>query len=187
MPRGPSLAWCRAQRGTRRPTISLGFPPIGQTRMVVGLTHGRDHARRVASRDRAAGRRGISSARVAERTASGRADLDDERVTRLEFRGFLAMVDPVRPTAAQAVTGIQAAGVLVMMLTGDDPHTARAVAGELGFDDGVVLTGGEVDAMDDGELADALRGSVVFARASPAHKVCIVEALRRAGNGRSDR
>jgi cation-transporting P-type ATPase I len=67
------------------------------------------------------------------------------------------------------------------MLTGDHPQTATAVASELGFANGAVVTGGELDAMDDDKLVETLHGNVVFARVSPEHKVRIVEALRRTG------
>jgi len=119
---------------------------------------------------------------VAERNASGRADLDEDRVTRLEFLGLVALADSVRPTASAAVDGLRRAGVDVVMLTGDHPSTAEAIAAELDLLNGArVVTGPELDDLDDDTLGALLPTVSVFARVTPAHKVRIVEALRRAG------
>src|SRR5581483_8438180 len=115
-------------------------------------------------------------------TPGGR-DLDDERVQNLIFLGFLAIADPVRPTAAEAVRHLPAAGVSVVMITGDPPSTAEGIASELGLLNGhPTITGAELDEFDDDELADRLPGVSVFARVTPAHKVRIVRALQQAGS-----
>src|SRR5581483_3279274 len=112
-----------------------------------------------------------------------RRDLDDERIQNLIFLGFLAIADPVRPTAAEAVRHLQAAGVSVVMITGDHPSTAEGIASELGLLNGhPTLTGADLDELDDGELAERLPGVSVFARVTPAHKVRIVRALQQAGS-----
>ncbi|MBK1783567.1 cation-translocating P-type ATPase [Prauserella sp. ASG 168] len=119
---------------------------------------------------------------VAERRASSAPELLTARVRELEFRGLLALADPVRPTAAAAVAELRTAGVDVVMLTGDHPGTAEAIATELGLGDGGrVLTGAEVDDTGDDELAARLRDVAVVARVSPAQKARIVRALHRAG------
>jgi cation-transporting ATPase I len=118
---------------------------------------------------------------VAERPVRTRRSLTDDDLTDLTFLGLVALADPVRRSAAEAVRTLQAAGVSVTMVTGDHPSTAEAIASELGLLDGRrVLTGAEMDAMDDEALLAALPDTVVFARTSPAHKVRIVELLRRA-------
>jgi len=118
---------------------------------------------------------------VAEREASGRHELSGDRIDRLRFLGLLALADPVRGSATRAVRGLRAAGVNVMMLTGDHPTTAAAIAAELGLLNGHVATGQEIDALADPSL-DKLVGEVnVFARVSPDHKARIVAALRRNG------
>lgn len=128
-------------------------------------------------------RRGYRVLAVAERPASGTGDLDDERVARLRLVGLLALGDPVRQTASAAVRGLRAAGVEVVMVTGDHPSTAEAVAAELGLLDGRrVLTGPELDEMTDDDLSRALGSVSVFARVTPAHKVRLVEALQGAGH-----
>src|SRR5262249_39104432 len=119
---------------------------------------------------------------VAERRASGRRDLTEDQVGALCFAGLLALADPVRLTAAQAIAGLRAAGVEVMMLTGDHPSTAQAIGAELGLLDGKrVVTGAEIDQLSDAEVEAVVGDAAVFARVSPDHKVRIVAALRRAG------
>ncbi|MFL6052647.1 MAG: HAD-IC family P-type ATPase [Actinoallomurus sp.] len=118
---------------------------------------------------------------VGERAASGRRDLTAERIDRLAFLGLLCIADPVRPTAAEAVVRLRKAGVDVVMITGDHPTTAEAIAAELQLLNGHIMTGPELDALRDEELAAALAGVAVFARVSPAQKARVVQALRAAG------
>jgi cation-transporting ATPase I len=117
---------------------------------------------------------------VGEREASGRRDLTAERIDRLAFLGLLCIADPVRPTAAEAVGRLRKAGVDVIMITGDHPTTAEAIAAELQLLNGHIMTGPELDALRDDELAEALAGVAVFARVSPAQKARVVQALRAA-------
>lgn len=128
------------------------------------------------------GRRGYRVLAVAERRAETAGSLEDGRVRRLELIGLLAMADPVRASAAEAVTGLRAAGVDVVMVTGDHPSTAEAIAVELGLlNGGGILTGPALDDLTDDELQDRVDGIGVFARVSPAQKVRIVQALQRRG------
>jgi cation-transporting ATPase I len=125
--------------------------------------------------------RGYRVLAVAERSASDRRVLGADRVERLEFLGLLCLADSVRPTAAAAVGNLRRAGVEVVMLTGDHPSTAEAIAAELGLRGGPVVTGPELDALDESRLAEVAGETSVFARVSPTHKVLIVQALQRAG------
>ncbi|MET7466039.1 cation-translocating P-type ATPase [Nonomuraea sp. NPDC005501] len=119
---------------------------------------------------------------VAERPASGRADLDESRIERLSFLGFLGLADPVRPTARRSVEGLMRAGVRVVMITGDHPSTAEAIAAEINaLNGGRVMTGPELEELDDDALAGALPDVAVFARVTPEHKARIVAGLRRMG------
>jgi cation-transporting ATPase I len=119
---------------------------------------------------------------VAERSASEPRDLDESRIRSLDFCGLLALADPVRPTAALAVEQLRRAGVDIAMITGDHPSTAAAIAAELGLHTGkYVMTGAEVDAATDEELARRLPSVTVYARVSPAQKARIVKQLRRTG------
>jgi cation-transporting ATPase I len=126
---------------------------------------------------------GLRVLAVAERpAASPRADLADERVSGMELLGFLGLADGVRPTAADAVADLRAAGVSVVMITGDHPSTASAIAKELQIlNGGSVVTGTDLDSWDDVELDQALAGATVFARVTPAHKMRIVAAYQRVG------
>lgn len=127
-------------------------------------------------------RRGYRVLAVAERRAPRDARLTEPWLTELVFLGLLALADPVRGSAAQALRTLRTAGVDVAVITGDHPSTAEAIAAELGLLDGRgILTGPEMDDLDDLALTAALPDTVVFARTTPAHKVRIVELLRRAG------
>ncbi|MEV0344681.1 cation-translocating P-type ATPase [Nonomuraea sp. NPDC050680] len=120
---------------------------------------------------------------VAERGASSRADLDESRIQRLCFLGFLCLADPVRPTATRSVDGLMRAGVRVIMITGDHPSTAEAIAAEIHVLNGQrVMTGPELERLDDDALTKVLPEVAVFARTTPEHKARIVSCLRRAGN-----
>ncbi len=97
----------------------------------------------------------------------------------LVFLGLVGMRDPPRPEAAGAIATCHAAGIRPVMVTGDHPETARAVAGELGIlRGGRVVAGPELDAMDDADLAREAAGIDVYARVSPEHKLRIVSALQ---------
>ena len=102
----------------------------------------------------------------------------------LTFVGLIGMRDPARPEAGPAVNVARRAGIRIIMATGDHAETAAAIGrtvGILGAEDSVV-TGAQIDAMDDDGLSKALDTATVFARVSPPHKVRIVDVLRRKGN-----
>lgn len=98
----------------------------------------------------------------------------------LRLAGLIAIADPVRAEVGAAVAWCRDAGVRVLMVTGDHPRTARAVAREMGLADApVVITGDQLAASDD--AGEAVRGVDVVARALPAQKLAIVRGLQRAG------
>jgi Ca2+-transporting ATPase len=93
------------------------------------------------------------------------------------------MIDPPRPEAKEAIRTCGRAGIKPVMITGDHPLTARAVAEELGLlGAGRIATGAELDAMTDDELGRAVESIEVYARVSPAHKLRVVEALQARGH-----
>ncbi len=101
----------------------------------------------------------------------------------LTLLGLVGMIDPPRPEAFDAIAKCESAGIRAVMITGDHPETAEAVARELGIlKAGRVATGRELDAMDEAQLAAAIEGIDVFARVSPAHKLRIVTALQAGGH-----
>jgi cation-transporting ATPase I len=127
-------------------------------------------------------RRGYRVLAVAEREATSRRELHGSRVERLRLVGLLALADPIRPTARESVDTLRAAGIDVVMVTGDHPSTAEAIASEANvLGERGVLTGPELDALDDDQLAERLADIAVYARVSPVQKVRIVAALQRAG------
>jgi cation-transporting ATPase I len=142
-----------------------------------------DPARRQIEHEiNALARRGYRVLAVAERTTSERPGLDESRLHDLQFCGLLALADPIRPTAAASVGTLVHAGVEVIMLTGDHPSTAEAIAVELDLLNGRrVVTGPQLDGMDDKQLGAALPDISVFARVDPAQKARIVRQLRHAG------
>ncbi|MEU2064504.1 cation-translocating P-type ATPase [Streptomyces sp. NPDC013455] len=106
----------------------------------------------------------------------------EEALRDLEFTGLLALSDVPRETSTALVTGLNGAGVRPVMLTGDHPQTARAIAAELGWpEDTVVVTGDELAAADRAARARMLRDAGVVARVAPEQKLQVVEALRDAG------
>jgi P-type Ca2+ transporter type 2C len=101
----------------------------------------------------------------------------------LTFVGLLGMIDPPRPEAADAVATCRRAGIEPVMITGDHPLTAQAIARELGIlTDGRTVAGPEVEAMDDGQLRREVESIQVYARVSPLHKLRVVTALQENGH-----
>jgi Ca2+-transporting ATPase len=124
--------------------------------------------------------RGVRVLAVAERPFPGSLPLA-EAETELTFLALVGLADPLRPNAANSIAATQAAGIRVLMLTGDHPESARAIADELRLPTDRVVLGRELDSVDDRGLDRILARTNVFARVSSAHKPRIVEALRRKG------
>ena len=101
----------------------------------------------------------------------------------LIFAGFIGMTDPPRDEAADAVAECRKAGIKVVMITGDHALTAKAIAEQTGiYNDGsLIVSGTELDNMDEKILDSKLEDISVFARVSPEHKLKIVEAYKRKG------
>jgi Ca2+-transporting ATPase len=106
-----------------------------------------------------------------------------EGESELRFLGLVALWDPPRPEVPDAVRAAQKAGVRILMVTGDHPATALAVARSLGIADAHdgACTGTELDGLAAPALRALVARTAVFARVSPEHKLAIVEALRDAG------
>lgn len=100
-----------------------------------------------------------------------------------EFRllGLVALADPLRPTVPAALKECKAAGIRVVMITGDYPGTALAIAREAGLDAGEVITGAELDLLSEAELSQRLRKANIFARVVPDQKLKLVKALKANG------
>jgi magnesium-transporting ATPase (P-type) len=114
----------------------------------------------------------------AEMTTLGTPDVEG----RLTLIGLVGLIDPPRSEAIEAVADCHAAGIRVKMITGDHAATARAIAARVGLKNtNSVLTGNDLDGMDDAALAEAAAASDIFARTSPTHKLRLVTALQSRG------
>lgn len=101
----------------------------------------------------------------------------------MTFLGLVGMIDPPRPESRGAVEKCEQAGIRVVMITGDHPSTARAVAGELGIlKTGRIVTGAEIEDMGQDEFQRVAAEAEVYARVSPEHKLRVVEALQKQGH-----
>jgi len=102
----------------------------------------------------------------------------------LIFVGLAGMIDPPRPEVKAAVQMAREAGIRTVMITGDYPDTAKAIAGQIGMlsSSGEVMTGRELDGLNNDELQARAAAVEVYARVSPQHKVRIVEAMRANGH-----
>jgi magnesium-transporting ATPase (P-type) len=103
----------------------------------------------------------------------------------LTFLGLMAMMDPPRPEVVEAVQKCHHAGIRIVMITGDYGLTAESIARRIGIIKGAkprILTGVELDAMDDEALRAALQEEVIFARVAPEHKLRVVSALQEMGH-----
>ena len=98
----------------------------------------------------------------------------------LVFVGLVGMIDPPREEIKSALAKARQAGIRTMMITGDYPNTARAIAAQIGLmrRDDKVLTGAALDQLNDAQLRDVIENTDVFARVSPQHKLRIVDALQ---------
>lgn len=136
-----------------------------------------DKAERIASE----GHRVIA---MAQRSFSGEQSGlgPDDVAGGLVLLGFVGLIDPPRQEAMDAVAECRSAGIRVKMITGDHARTACAIGAQMGIGDGQrVLTGTDLDGMDEATLSARVTDTHVFARASPAHKLRLVQALQANG------
>jgi len=132
-------------------------------------------------------RRGLRVLAIAGRSIS--ADFTDFRPEAVEIEltllGLVAMMDPPRPEVSAAVDQCRRAGIRIMMITGDYGLTAESIArriGIIGEGRPTIISGTELDGLGDATLKEALSGDVLFARATPQHKLRVVNALRGLGH-----
>jgi P-type Ca2+ transporter type 2C len=118
---------------------------------------------------------------VARATFAGKKWPASQRDFKFKFLGLVGLADPIRPSVPAAVKECQSAGIRVVMITGDYPATARAIARQAGLDPKAVITGDDLKAMDDAELCQRVRLATVFARIMPEQKLRIVDALKSSG------
>jgi cation-transporting P-type ATPase I len=170
------------------PATRRGGPATGDGAPAVALTPARRRQVHALVQDLAA--RGLRVLAVAEaeqpdlaeqyRRAGGQvADL----VSGLTLAGFVAFADPARPSAEEAVRKLKESGARIVMITGDHPTTAEAIAREIGIPEADrVVSGRELDKLSEAASAARINAGTVFARVSPELKVHIVRSLQRSGH-----
>ena len=126
--------------------------------------------------------RGLRVLALAERTQTSDRIDPANLESGLSFLGLVGLIDPPRPEAIAAVAECRAAGIRVKMITGDHAGTAAAIAAQIGLENpGRVLTGADLNKLDDAQLAIEVTGTDVFARTSPEDKLRLVTALQANG------
>ncbi|MDZ8051163.1 MAG: cation-translocating P-type ATPase [Aulosira sp. ZfuVER01] len=107
---------------------------------------------------------------------------DGQHNFEFEFVGLVGLADPVRPTVKKAIAECYAAGIRVVMITGDYPATAQNIASQIGLTPTTeVITGAELEQMDEAQLRSRIQTVNIFARVVPEQKLLIVNALKRNG------
>ena len=125
---------------------------------------------------------GLRTLALAKRTLPDgiKPDADDVEKN-LVLLGMVGIIDPPRPEVHQAIQIAKTAGIKVVMITGDAPLTAMAIAKEVGLDVKYAITGSELENMDDDTLREKLKGGTLFARTTPGDKMRIVNILQKEG------
>ncbi|AHD03703.1 cation-translocating P-type ATPase [Leisingera methylohalidivorans] len=135
---------------------------------------GAEEAARITAAYEAMAGEGLRVIGLAAGAAQG-GTIDEKDMT---FLGLAGLIDPPRPEVRAAIGAARSAGIRVIMITGDSPLTAQAIATQLELPAGKTLTGDALEALEDAELDQVLRQEVLFARTRPAHKMRIVSALQ---------
>lgn len=155
----------------------------GAPEAVIGLCHENGEVRaRLLRRaaDHAAG--GLRMLAIARGTHPDSSLPDTARGFQLKLLGFIGLADPLRSDVPAALQECAQAGIRVVMITGDHPGTALAIATQAGLDAGAgVLTGAELEQMSDADLEQQVRSVNIYARARPQHKLRLVRALKQNG------
>jgi Mg2+-importing ATPase len=127
-------------------------------------------------------RNGARVVAVASRDADGAHELRPEDEHDLRLAGFLTFSDPPKADAGESIARLHALGVEVKIITGDNGTVAAKVCRDIGLELGQVLSGADLDSLDDDALAVAIPHATVFARVSPEQKSRIIKVARRRGD-----
>ncbi|PLC53580.1 ATPase [Pollutimonas nitritireducens] len=125
--------------------------------------------------------RGIRVLAVGTATAPDRNWPESQRDYAYTLAGLVGLADPLRASVPGAIAECRRAGIRVVMITGDHAATARSIAMQAGISDGDVLTGTDLEALDDEQLVQRLKTVTVFARIMPEQKLRIVQAFKARG------
>jgi Ca2+-transporting ATPase len=144
---------------------------------------GLDAARRAAvtAQVDAMAQAGLRVLGVAEASFAGAELPGSQRDFDFRFLGLVGLADPLRASVPGAIALCRSAGIRVIMITGDYPATAQAIAAQAGLRGGRVIDGTELQAMSDADLARAAQDVTIFARIMPEQKLRIVNALKSTG------
>jgi Ca2+-transporting ATPase len=154
----------------------------GAPEAIAELCHLDDDARaKLAQQIDAMARAGLRVLGVAHAGFAGRDWPDSQHEFEFAFLGLVGLADPLRDAVPAAVADCRSAGIRVVMITGDYPTTAVAIARQAGIDATDSISGDELGRMDDAQLAQRLRSANVFARIMPEQKLRIVNALKADG------
>jgi len=127
-------------------------------------------------------RQGLRVLGVAHASFEGGEWPPDSRALNFEFIGLVGLADPVRPNVSAALRECHSAGLRVVMITGDYPATAQAIADEIGLaSPGGIIGGAELDHLSDSELSACIRRINIYARVLPEQKLRLVQAFRANG------
>ncbi len=156
----------------------------GAPEAIVDLCHlDATRQRAIAEHAAAMASQGLRVLGVARATLAAAELPDKQHDFDFEFLGLIALEDPVRADVPQAIAECRAAGIRVVMMTGDHPATALAIARQVGLpDDTPVITGTELASLDDETLRTRLASTHIFCRVQPEHKLRLVQALRSRGD-----
>ena len=155
----------------------------GAPEAVVDLCHlGSARAQGILDQAESMAARGLRVLGVARGRWQGKTPPRSQHDFDFQFLGLLGFVDPPRPDVPAAIAECRGAGIRIIMLTGDHPATAMAIAGEVGLSERPdVITGAEIDTLDDQALRKRLRHVDVCARLQPTQKLRLVQLLREDG------
>lgn len=164
--------------GSTQLTVAVKGAPEAVVGLCADVESRADLLRRVA--DYAAD--GLRVLAVARGTHAGAALPDTPHGFRLELLGLVGLADPLRSDVPDALLECSQAGIRVVMITGDHPGTALAIASQAGFDTGAgVLTGAELESLSEEDLCARARHVNIYARAKPDHKLRLVRAFKTNG------
>ncbi|MBT9457452.1 MAG: cation-translocating P-type ATPase [Burkholderiaceae bacterium] len=156
----------------------------GAPEAIVDLCHlGSDQAARIAAQVAMLASDGLRVLGVAQARFAAEVLPGNQHDFEFKFLGLIALEDPLRPEVPQAIAECQAAGIRVVMITGDHPATALAIAAQAGLGNRAPpLSGPELAALDDAGLQSRLADTTVFCRVQPEQKLRLVQAFRARGD-----
>lgn len=166
-----------------------GAPEIILEKCSMILEH--EHVREITEVDRTLfleayekmAKTGLRTLALAKRHLPDHLELTENNVeTNLTLLGMVGIIDPPRPEVPEAIQIARQAGIQTIMITGDAALTALAIAHQIGIKTDTVITGQDIENMNDDELRECIYKNAVFARAMPEHKLRIVHALQQEGH-----